>query len=84
MVLPVPLAPANSALMPRPRAPLDANPQFSYTLARCRTCAANLTQGLKLPFRQDEIIPVSHGLDALREVIQARACVNATGIPQHV
>jgi hypothetical protein len=35
-----------------------------------------------LRFRQDEVIPVSHGLDALREVIKARACVNATGIPQ--
>ena len=45
--------------------------------------SANPTQRLKLRFRQDEIIPVSHGLDALREVIKARACVNATGIPQY-
>ena len=36
-VLPVPLGPANSAVVPRPRALRDAKPHPSLTVARCRT-----------------------------------------------
>lgn len=34
IVLPVPLAPANSGLFPRPRRLRSANPQRSYTVVR--------------------------------------------------
>ena len=40
MVLPVPLSPANSALMPNPRFIFRANPQSPYTLLRWFTWAA--------------------------------------------
>ena len=73
MVLPVPLSPANSALMPRPRAPLPAKPQSSYTASRCRTCAAIWRSVGYLRLGQHQVVPAAPRLDALRQLVEAAA-----------
>ena len=78
IVLPVPLSPANSALMPRPRALCAAKPQSLVDRRAVPHVARDLPQRLQLRVRQHEVVPAGAGVDALREVVE-RAGTRARG-----
>ena len=70
MVLPVPLAPANSALMPSPRRSCAAKPHRVVDLGALPDVDGDLAQQRRSGFRQHQVVPGRGGLDALRQLLQ--------------
>ena len=82
IVLPVPLAPANSALMPKPAHAFRGEAPALVHRRALPNVRRDFAQNLPLRLRQHEIVPGGGGLDALCQAIQTLARLNAAGIPK--